>query len=343
MKNVSIGVLIALVVVLLPRCWLNPGAGTIDAPVVTGTTPTFDTSPTWDWTVPEGAVDFRYRLDLGAWQLLGSAAITSYTPSSPLSRGAHLLEVQAAGSDGSWSESGWHTIYIALEAPEGVSASDDIASKVTISWNSVTDASMYYVCRSLSTDTGYGEIGETAGLSFDDSTAPRGNAHYYRVRAKSINDIFSDYSAYDEGRTVAPSGPGTCSLLPSSIAVNLNDSFTTDIHVDTGTQRLGAYGIDVLFDSSKITVDTDVGASGVSPGADGFVTAVSTAIAGVLTISGFDVSGKGPSSSLHLVTINWTAAGTGTTNVAVDVITLVDVSYNVIGTPAGVGNTVTVN
>ena len=46
---------------------------------------------------------------------------------------------------------------------------------------------------------------------------------------------------------------------------------------------------------------------------------------------------------LHLVTINWTAEGTGTTNVTIEVDTLVDPNYTTIGLPGGIGNTVTVN
>jgi hypothetical protein len=101
--------------------------------------------------------------------------------------------------------------------------------------------------------------------------------------------------------------------------------------------------VNILFDSNIIAVDTGVDTDGVSEGADGFVTAVNASSPGVLQINGFDVIGKGPGSDLHLVTINWTAEGTGTTSVTIEVDTLVDPNYTTIGTPVGIGNTVTVN
>jgi hypothetical protein len=132
-------------------------------------------------------------------------------------------------------------------------------------------------------------------------------------------------------------------MLPQSVAVDLNDQFTTEIHVDTGSQNIAAYSVDILFDSNIIIVNTGVGANGVSPGSDGFVTAVNASLPGILQINGFDVTGEGPGSNLHLVTINWTAVGTGATDVIIEVEVLVDSSYVTIGTPAGISNTVTVN
>jgi hypothetical protein len=344
MKKVITSVIVIATVLLITTCLVDSTDGTIDAPVVTGTSPTFDTTPTWEWTIPDGAVKFRYRLDLGNWQIIDSLSVTSYTPSSPLARGMHVLEVQAADSDNNWSASGSHIIFIALETPTGVSASDNIANKIMISWNSVSDAAAYYVYRSLSPDADYSEIGENAGVSYEDTTAVPGTTYYYKVRAKSANNIYSDYSEYDEGQAAAaPSGPGTCSMLPQSVAVDLNDQFTTEIHVDTGSQNIAAYSVDILFDSNIIIVNTGVGANGVSPGSDGFVTAVNASLPGILQINGFDVTGEGPGSNLHLVTINWTAVGTGATDVIIEVEVLVDSSYVTIGTPAGISNTVTVN
>jgi len=128
-----------------------------------------------------------------------------------------------------------------------------------------------------------------------------------------------------------PYGPGTCSMLPKSVAVDLNDQFTTEIHVDTGSQHIAAYHVNFLFDFDIISVDIGVGSSGVSEGSDGFVTAVNLNSTGVLQINGFDVDGTGPGANLHLVTINWTAVGTGKTNVSIEVDILVDSSYVTIG------------
>ena len=181
-------------------------------------------------------------------------------------------------------------------------------------------------------------------MSYNDATGTPGTLYYYKVKAISSNEINSDYSDYDEGiASVNPSGPGVCSMLPEIVAVNLNDKFTTYIYVDTGAQEIAAYSLDVLFDSTIIEVNTLVDSNGVSAGANGFVTAVNPNSPGVLQINGFDAMGTGPGSNLHLVTINWTAVGTGMTDVTIAVDTLVDPGYVTIGTPAGIGNTITVN
>ncbi|TFG81172.1 MAG: hypothetical protein E4H20_10370 [Spirochaetales bacterium] len=235
-------------------------------------------------------------------------------------------------------------VIVVLEAPTGVSASDTILYKVTISWNSVPDAVAYYIFRSLSPNADYSEIGLTTGVSYEDISGIPGTTYYYKVQARSAYDIFSDYSEYDQGQALAtPTGPGTCSMLPESITIDLNDAFTTEIHVDTGSMNIAAYDVDVLFDPTTIQVNTGEGTNGVQASADGFVSAVNASSPGVLQISGLDASGKGPDNDFPLVTINWTAVGAGTAAITLEVEVLVDSSYATIGTPAGIGNTITVN
>jgi hypothetical protein len=74
--------------------WSASGSFTItidptapDAPEVNGVTPTNDAIPTWTWTIPDGSVDIRYRLDRGSWNVIGDTTTTSFTPPSPLSEG----------------------------------------------------------------------------------------------------------------------------------------------------------------------------------------------------------------------------------------------------------------
>jgi hypothetical protein len=89
-----------------------------DPPVVTGTSPTNDTTPTWSWTIPTNAVDVRYQLDseAGTWTAVGGTGTTSYTP-SPLSEGSHTLYVQAGNNVLFWSASGSSTISIDTTLP----------------------------------------------------------------------------------------------------------------------------------------------------------------------------------------------------------------------------------
>jgi hypothetical protein len=90
-----------------------------NAPTVSGTTPTNDTTPTWSWSSGGGGTGtFRYKLDdsnlsSGATQ----TSSTSYTPGSALSESSHTLYVQERDGAGNWSSSGSHTIEIDTTPP----------------------------------------------------------------------------------------------------------------------------------------------------------------------------------------------------------------------------------
>jgi hypothetical protein len=80
-----------------------------DAPTVEATTPTTDTTPTWSWNTPTGAVLFRHKLDAAAeWTETDQ---TEYTPGA-LENGEHTLVVQAKDAAGNWSASGSKTIML---------------------------------------------------------------------------------------------------------------------------------------------------------------------------------------------------------------------------------------
>ena len=104
----------------------RPGGATPppNPPIVTGTTPTEDTMPTWTWSSGGGGNGtYRYQLDgtVGTWtQTTGS----SYTPAIPLPEGAHTLYVQERNNDGNWSSSGSFEIVI-ISPGEGESEGED--------------------------------------------------------------------------------------------------------------------------------------------------------------------------------------------------------------------------
>ncbi|MBN2533187.1 MAG: hypothetical protein JXB88_09865 [Spirochaetales bacterium] len=136
--------------------------------------------------------------------------------------------------------------------------------------------------------------------------------------------------------------PGTVWVVPEIQQVSFNGDFTTEIHVNTGTQLLAAYGIDILYDSSVIAVRTTIGTSGVEAGPDGFVTAVNAQTPGIIRTSGFDIAGTGPGSDLHIMTVYWTTVSEGTSPLSIDVKTLSDLNADTIGMPNGIGGTISV-
>ena len=94
------------------------------------------------------------------------------------------------------------TEIIALSPPNNVSASDILANKVQITWNTVTGASHYQVYRAdalLGSKTAIS--GWQTGTSYDDTSAAPWTLYFYWVKAatSSSGDNASDYSAYDLG------------------------------------------------------------------------------------------------------------------------------------------------
>jgi len=89
------------------------------APSVSGTTPTDNTTPTWNWS-PGGGGNGTYRYKLDNSDLTSGATettSTSYTPGSGISEGSHTLYVQEQDAAGNWSSSGSRTIVIDTTAP----------------------------------------------------------------------------------------------------------------------------------------------------------------------------------------------------------------------------------
>ena len=89
------------------------------------------------------------------------------------------------------------------------------------------------------------------------------------------------------------------------------------------------------FDPNVILVDTSRGNNGVTTGPDGFVAAVNASEPGLLKTTGFDVTGKGPGTDMHILSVYWSAENAGTTLVEIIVNSLIDSSYADIGVPAG--------
>ena len=89
------------------------------APLVTGITPTNNTTPTWTWTTGGGGIG-TYRFKLDNSDLTTGATTTSvenYTPGTALPEGSHTLYVQELDDVGNWSVSGSLAIVVDITAP----------------------------------------------------------------------------------------------------------------------------------------------------------------------------------------------------------------------------------
>jgi len=141
----------------------------------------------------------------------------------------------------------------------------------------------------------------------------------------------------------AQNNPGDVWLVPAQTTVLIGGpGVETEIHVNTGSQMLAAYGIDIDYDYELINVIPS--GYGIFLGEDGFIDVIPPDWeAGHLVLSGFDAMGKGPGVDLHLLTIEWVAANiTGEATIDITVNDLSDEFLIVVGTPNGIGGSITV-
>ena len=154
--------------------------------------------------------------------------------------------------------------------------------------------------------------------------------------------IIPVYSQIIEPTPLVAGSGGYVWMDPDNKKANVSAPFTWEVHANTENQRLAAYEIDISWpvprDGVIMTVDTSIGTNGVEPGTEGFVASVSVDNAmGTISISGFDTTGTGPSTNLHVCTINFIAGSREALNIAVsvNVDVLVDENTSTIGLARG--------
>lgn len=326
-----------------------------EAPVVSAVSnsPTFDTTPAWSWTIPADAVNIRYRIDGGTWVETGTTSIVSYTSPAALTRGEHTLEVEARDSAGNWSNPGNRTIMIALEAPEGLTASDNETGTISISWNAVPDGYEYLIYRSTVSGSGYTEIYNTRGLAFTDFNALPGITYYYQIKAKSSNDIISDFSTYAEGlcllstpANVIASDGDVNRIRISWFQVNGAESYHIyrSTSPDSGYSEVGTSSSTIFYDTRPLGThyyyqvraysaaagysdysDYDRGHVGIA--APGSVTATDGTYSDKITISWNSV----PDAALYYVYMSGTSGNSYRTKVAETTDTTFDYTAGLLG------------
>jgi uncharacterized delta-60 repeat protein len=91
-----------------------------NAPLVSGQTPTKDTTPTWSWISGGNGGNGMFRFKIDSDDLSSGATETTamtFTPASALSSGTHTLYVQERDDAGNWSASGSKAIFIDTTVP----------------------------------------------------------------------------------------------------------------------------------------------------------------------------------------------------------------------------------
>ncbi|MCO5385849.1 MAG: cell wall-binding repeat-containing protein [Desulfosporosinus sp.] len=87
-----------------------------------------------------------------------------------------------------------------LSAPKNLTAEAESSSEIYLDWDSVSDASSYYVYRSASSSGTYSKIGTTTSSRYTDSDLEEDTTYYYKVKAVDGSDT-SEYSSRDYATT----------------------------------------------------------------------------------------------------------------------------------------------
>ena len=191
----------------------------VAAPIVTGETPTNNTTPTWTWNSGEGegTGTFRYKLDnsdltSGTTETSDPTPIT-YTPDTALSEGSHTLYVQEQDKDNDdrWSGSGSFTIEIDLTSPSAPTVSGTTPTNDTTptwSWSSGGGGNDTFRYELDDDDLTSGAT-ETTDTSYTPGTALSEGSHTLFVQERDDAGSWSDSGSFTIViDTTEPSAPG---------------------------------------------------------------------------------------------------------------------------------------
>ncbi|MBN2444275.1 MAG: hypothetical protein JXJ04_23135 [Spirochaetales bacterium] len=159
----------------------------------------------------------------------------------------------------------------------------------------------------------------------------------------AINDVEPEPTHEPTAPPAIPS-PGAVWLEPTPSGTITNGSkFKTEVHCNSGTQRLAAYNIDFSYNESIIIVDTTIGTDGVEDGPDDFSGAPTvTNTDGKINVTNSEENGITAGTDLHILTINWTAVSQGSAIITITVNNLADEDADTIGTPTGIPLNITI-
>lgn len=142
---------------------------------------------------------------------------------------------------------------------------------------------------------------------------------------------------------ISQTSPGDVWMVPGTYTAGINTTFTTEIHVNTGNQAVSALGLTINFDYTIIYYRSAAGLIAEPPLDEFYEITIAPENPGSIKISGFTTTGMGPDEDILLLTITWEAMAQGSSSVQLMVDTLVDASYESIGTPSGIDGTIIVS
>jgi len=157
----------------------------LDVPTSVTATATSESSITVNWKLVTGAIGYYiYRSttagDIYTW--VGTSETTSYIDNSLSVNTRYYYKVAAYNNVGTGNQSNYASATL-LNAPTGITATAASESSITVSWESVTGATGYYIYRSTTTDGTYDSVGTSATTSYTNINLSLGTTYYYKVAA----------------------------------------------------------------------------------------------------------------------------------------------------------------
>jgi len=143
---------------------------------------------------------FRSTSTAGIYTLIGYSMATSYTDNSLSPGTTYYYRVAAYDGENIGSQSGFASATTKPNTPTGVTATANSTSSITVSWRSVTGATMYYIYRSATADGTYTQVGTSATTLYINTGLSPGTRYYYRVAAYNGGGI-SSQSGFDSAKT----------------------------------------------------------------------------------------------------------------------------------------------
>jgi fibronectin type 3 domain-containing protein len=131
---------------------------------------------------------------------LASSAGLSYSDISAIPGVVYYYRIRSWNSlTGSSPASASCEGYRTVSSPASVNASDGLADRITVTWESVSGAQCYEIYKALAADGTYSKVpAEITGTAFNDFQCMPGILYSYKIKAKGA-DMTGDFSVSDSG------------------------------------------------------------------------------------------------------------------------------------------------
>ncbi len=260
----------------------------------------------------------RATSSTGPWTQVYSGANTSFADSGLAPGTKYYYEACLKNGSGSSSFSPSVSATTLLSVPTKLAASATGTQSISVTWNTVTNATTYDLQRSTSANGTYSVVYSGAAAQYTDTAVQAGTTYYYEVRADN-SATNSAYSSYVSATAISgvPTGLTATATGPQSISITWNTvTGATTYALQRSTSANGTYS---SVYSGTATQYTDTAAqpgttyyyevrSGTSTGNSAYSSPVSTITYPAIP-TGLSASASGPQS----ISVSWSTMTGATT------------------------------